>query len=152
MGLFGKSKGKRVKEANSQLQELKGKIGDWFDNVLTKEKDVQFRENVHNGFLESLRKDIFPTILVIVSIDETVMFDVETRTWTKRWGPFGKAKGKGIKEGLIRINAMIKMLSDITEDLENIPKDEHEWINTELKKLGLTMLNDLYNIKKTLED
>ena len=152
MGLFGKSKGKRVKEANSQLQELKRKIGDWRDLVLTKEKDVQFRENVQNGFLESLRKDIFPTILVLASIDETVVFDVETGHWQKRWGPFGKVKGKGIKEGLIRINAMIKMISDITEDLENIPKDEHEWINTEVKKFNLTMLNDLYNIKKTLED
>ena len=152
MGLFGKSKGKRVKEANSQLQELKGKIGDWRDLVLTKEKDVQFRENVHNGFLESLRKDIFPTILVIASIDENVVVDVETGHRQTVWGPFGKAKGKGIKEGLIRINAMIKMISDITEDLENIPKDEHEWINTEVKKLALTILNDLYNIKKTLEE
>jgi len=151
MGLFGKSKGERIQEANSQLQELKRKVGDWRDLVLTKEKDVRFRENLQR-VVEDMRKEIFATILVIGwgHPDVTMLVDVETGHLHERWGPLGKDKEKGIKEGLIRINQMIESMEALKE--EDIPKDEHEWINTELKKLGLTMLNDLYNIKKTLED
>ena len=65
-------------------------------------------------------------------------------------GLFGKSEGESIKIGLSRINQMIESMEALKE--EDIPKDEHEWINTELQELGLTMLNDLYNIKKTLED
>ena len=61
-----------------------------------------------------------------------------------------KSEGESIKIGLSRINWMIENMEALKE--EDIPKDEHEWINTELQELGLTMLNDLYNIKKTLED
>ena len=148
MGLFGKSKGERIQEANSQLQELKRKVGDWRDLVLTKEKDVRFRENLQR-VVEGMRRDIFLTILVLASRDEEVEIGAEGTGWA-RWAPNGKSEGESIKIGLSRINQMIESMEALKE--EDIPKDEHEWINTELKKLGLTMLNDLYNIKKTLED
>ena len=155
MGLFGKSKGERIQEANSQLQELKRKVGDWRDSVLTIEKDVRFRENLQR-VVEGMRRDILLTILVLGSRDEEVEVNVEVHTGNimetgmTRWAPNGKSKGESIKMGLSRINQMIESMKALKE--EDIPKDEHEWINTELKKLGLTMLNDLYNIKKTLED
>ena len=148
MSLFGKSKGERIAEANSQLQELKRKVGDWRDLVLTKEKDVQFRENLQR-VVEGMRRDIFLTILFLASLDEEVEVNAEGIGWA-RWVPNGKSEGESIKIGLSRINWMIENMEALKE--EDIPKDEHEWINTELQELGLTMLNDLYNIKKTLED